>query len=78
MLTARRPEELHAWAAPYGERVLVLQLDVTDAEQIRSAVSTAQARFDAIDAARGGGAAGHQRDGRGAGSVPHPCLRRVR
>lgn len=49
VLTARRPEELRAWAAPYGDRVLVLQLDVTDAEQIRWAVSTAQARFGAID-----------------------------
>jgi NAD(P)-dependent dehydrogenase (short-subunit alcohol dehydrogenase family) len=48
-LTARRPAELREWAAPHGDRVLVLQLDVTDAEQVRSAVAAAEERFGGID-----------------------------
>jgi NAD(P)-dependent dehydrogenase (short-subunit alcohol dehydrogenase family) len=36
VLTARRVEPLRAWAAGH-ERVLVLPLDVTDPEQVRSA-----------------------------------------
>jgi NAD(P)-dependent dehydrogenase (short-subunit alcohol dehydrogenase family) len=49
VLTARRPAELREWAEPHGERVLVLQLDVTDADQVRAAVRTAQERFGGID-----------------------------
>ncbi|MFF5122299.1 SDR family oxidoreductase [Dactylosporangium aurantiacum] len=48
-MTARRPAELREWAEPYGDRVLVLQLDVTDAEQVRAAVTTAEERFGGID-----------------------------
>ncbi|WP_433089083.1 SDR family NAD(P)-dependent oxidoreductase [Dactylosporangium sp. CA-052675] len=48
-LTTRRPEELRAWARPYGDRVLVLPLDVTDAAQVRAAVAAAEQRFDGID-----------------------------
>ncbi|SEL86584.1 NADP-dependent 3-hydroxy acid dehydrogenase YdfG [Stigmatella aurantiaca] len=49
VLTARRPAELREWAQPYGDRVLVLPLDVTDAEQVRTAVRTAEERFGGID-----------------------------
>ncbi|MFF3753582.1 oxidoreductase [Streptomyces sp. NPDC002018] len=49
VLTARRPEELREWAAPHGDRVLILPLDVTDAGQIQEAVSAAEARFGGID-----------------------------
>ncbi|GAB2620385.1 short-chain dehydrogenase/reductase [Paractinoplanes abujensis] len=48
-VTARRPAELREWAETYGDRVLVLQLDVTDAEQVRTAVKTAEERFGGID-----------------------------
>ncbi|MEU5552232.1 SDR family NAD(P)-dependent oxidoreductase [Micromonospora sp. NPDC047793] len=48
-VTVRRPSELREWAAPFGERVLVLQLDVTDADQVRAAVTTAEERFGGID-----------------------------
>ncbi|MEV6925618.1 SDR family NAD(P)-dependent oxidoreductase [Dactylosporangium sp. NPDC051485] len=49
VLTARRPEQLREWARPHGDRVLVLPLDVTDAEQVRTAVAAAEQRFDGID-----------------------------
>ncbi|WP_435204790.1 SDR family NAD(P)-dependent oxidoreductase [Micromonospora sp. bgisy143] len=49
VVTARRPAELREWAEPYGDRVLVLQLDVTDADQVRAAVKTAEERFGGID-----------------------------
>ena len=49
VLTARRPAELESWAGPYGDRVLVLPLDVTDAAQVRSAVHTAEEHFGGID-----------------------------
>ncbi|MFB9236344.1 SDR family NAD(P)-dependent oxidoreductase [Plantactinospora siamensis] len=49
VLTARRTEPLREWAQAHGDRVLVLPLDVTDPEQVRAAVSAAQARFDGID-----------------------------
>ncbi|MDC0710879.1 SDR family NAD(P)-dependent oxidoreductase [Stigmatella sp. ncwal1] len=49
VLTARRPAELREWAQPYGDRVLVLPLDVTDAKQVRAAVRTAEERFGRID-----------------------------
>jgi NAD(P)-dependent dehydrogenase (short-subunit alcohol dehydrogenase family) len=49
VVTARRPSELQEWAERYGDRVLVLQLDVTDADQVRAAVTTAEQRFGGID-----------------------------
>ncbi|MEV0611463.1 SDR family NAD(P)-dependent oxidoreductase [Polymorphospora rubra] len=49
VLTARRPEELHAWAQAHGDRVLVLPLDVTDAGQVESAVRAAEEHFGGID-----------------------------
>ena len=49
VLTARRPAELQEWADQYGDRVLVLELDVTDAAQVRAAVRTAEERFGGID-----------------------------
>lgn len=48
-VTARRPGELRDWAAPYGERVLVLPLDVTDGDEVRAAVRAAEERFGGID-----------------------------
>lgn len=49
VLTARRPAELDEWAAAHGDRVLVVPLDVTDAEQVRDAVRAAEERFGGID-----------------------------
>ena len=49
VLTARRPAELETWARTHGDRVLVLPLDVTDAEQVRNAVRRAEERFGGID-----------------------------
>ncbi|GAA0618789.1 SDR family NAD(P)-dependent oxidoreductase [Kribbella sandramycini] len=49
VVTARRPAELQEWAARHGDRALVLELDVTDAEQVRAAVRTAEERFGGID-----------------------------
>ncbi|MFF3856732.1 SDR family NAD(P)-dependent oxidoreductase [Micromonospora sp. NPDC002575] len=49
VVTARRPSELREWAATYGDRVQVLPLDVTDAEQVRAAVDAAEERFGGID-----------------------------
>jgi NAD(P)-dependent dehydrogenase (short-subunit alcohol dehydrogenase family) len=48
-ITARRPSELQQWAEPHGDRVLVVALDVTDAEQVRTAVKTAEQHFGGID-----------------------------
>lgn len=48
-LTVRRPEELDSWAREYGDRVLVVPLDVTDAERVRVAVKAAEERFGGID-----------------------------
>jgi NAD(P)-dependent dehydrogenase (short-subunit alcohol dehydrogenase family) len=48
-LTARRPAELAPWAQAYGDRVLVVPLDVTDAGQVQKAVRTAEERFGGID-----------------------------
>jgi NAD(P)-dependent dehydrogenase (short-subunit alcohol dehydrogenase family) len=48
-LTARRPEELHAWARAHGDRVLVLPLDVTDEGQVQKAVRAAEEHFGGID-----------------------------
>ncbi|MFE1961071.1 SDR family NAD(P)-dependent oxidoreductase [Streptomyces sp. NPDC059479] len=49
VLTARRPHLLDDWAGRHGGRVLVLPLDVTDAQQVREAVRAAEERFDRID-----------------------------
>ena len=49
VLTSRRPEELVTWAEAYGDRVLVVPLDVTDAAQVLRAVRTAEERFGGID-----------------------------
>lgn len=49
VLTARRPEELATWADHYGDRVLVVPMDVTDAAQVRHAVRAAEERFGGID-----------------------------
>ena len=48
VLTARRPAELETWARDYGDRVLVVPLDVTDAEQVQAAVAAAE-NFGGID-----------------------------
>ncbi|MCX2947311.1 SDR family NAD(P)-dependent oxidoreductase [Lentzea sp. NEAU-D7] len=44
----RRPAELREWAAAHDDRVLVLKLGVTDAEQVRAAVRAAEERFGGI------------------------------
>ncbi|MYR23545.1 SDR family NAD(P)-dependent oxidoreductase [Streptomyces sp. SID6137] len=49
VLTARRPHLLDDWAARHGDRVLVRQLDVTDAPQTYEAVRAAEDRFGRID-----------------------------
>ena len=48
-VTTRRPEELQEWAAPHGDRVLVLTVDVTDPTQVRRAVAQAEEQFGGID-----------------------------
>jgi NAD(P)-dependent dehydrogenase (short-subunit alcohol dehydrogenase family) len=48
-LTARRPEQLDSWARPYGNRVLVLSLDVTDQKLVDEAVRAAEEHFGGID-----------------------------
>ena len=49
VLTSRRPHEMTTWAEQYGDRVLVVELDVTDPAQVRRAVSAAADRFGGID-----------------------------
>ncbi|MDV8077699.1 SDR family NAD(P)-dependent oxidoreductase [Rhodococcus sp. IEGM 1370] len=49
VLTARRPEELVSWADRYGDRVLIVPMDVTDAAQVLRAVHTAEEHFGGID-----------------------------
>ncbi|PRC44001.1 short-chain dehydrogenase/reductase, partial [Mycobacterium sp. ITM-2017-0098] len=49
VLTARRPAELETWAQSYGDRVLVLPLDVTDEGQVQAAVRKAEKHFGGID-----------------------------
>ena len=49
VLTARRPAELETWARAYGDRVLVLPLDVTDAGQVQNAVHAAEQHYGGID-----------------------------
>jgi NAD(P)-dependent dehydrogenase (short-subunit alcohol dehydrogenase family) len=48
-LTARRPEQLDSWARAYGDRVLVLPLDVTDPKLVEEAVRAAEEHFGGID-----------------------------
>ncbi|MFJ8896489.1 SDR family NAD(P)-dependent oxidoreductase [Leifsonia sp. NPDC102414] len=47
--TARRPEQLDDLVATYGDRILPLRLDVTDAAQARDALDTARERFGSVD-----------------------------
>jgi NAD(P)-dependent dehydrogenase (short-subunit alcohol dehydrogenase family) len=47
--TARRPEQLEDFTREYGERVLPLALDVTDADAVQAAVGTAVERFGRLD-----------------------------
>jgi NAD(P)-dependent dehydrogenase (short-subunit alcohol dehydrogenase family) len=47
--TARRPEQLADLADEYGDRILTLPLDVTDAAQVDQAVATAIARYGRLD-----------------------------
>lgn len=49
VLTARRPAELASWSELYGDRVLVVPMDVTAAEQVARAVRTAEEHFGGID-----------------------------
>ena len=49
VLTSRRPQDLASWAQPYGDRVLVVALDVTDPAQVTEAVRTAEEHFGGID-----------------------------
>ena len=47
-LTSRRPQELATWAEQYGDRVLVVPLELTDPAQVQRAVRTAE-HFGGID-----------------------------
>ncbi|GFO62678.1 MULTISPECIES: SDR family NAD(P)-dependent oxidoreductase [Geomonas] len=47
--TARKPEQLNDLAAEYGERLLPLALDVTDAEAVQATVTQAHKTFGRID-----------------------------
>jgi NAD(P)-dependent dehydrogenase (short-subunit alcohol dehydrogenase family) len=47
--TARQPSQLDDLAAQYGERLLALPLDVTDAENSRSALADAHRHFGRLD-----------------------------
>ncbi len=49
VLTSRRPQELATWAEQYGDRVLVVPLDLTDAAQVLRAVKAAEEHFGGID-----------------------------
>ncbi len=48
-LTSRRPQELATWADQYGDRVLVVPLELTDAAQVQRAVHAAEEHFGGID-----------------------------
>src|SRR5580700_3118409 len=48
--TARHPEALEPFVARYGDRILPLALDVTDASAAVAAVNAAAAAFGRIDA----------------------------
>jgi NAD(P)-dependent dehydrogenase (short-subunit alcohol dehydrogenase family) len=47
--TARRPEQLAELATTYGERILPLTLDVTDAAAASASIAAARERFGRID-----------------------------
>ncbi|MGZ4474314.1 MAG: SDR family NAD(P)-dependent oxidoreductase [Nocardioides sp.] len=47
--TARRPDQLADLVDRYGDRVLTVALDVTDATQVRAAFDAAVARFGGVD-----------------------------
>ncbi|MCS5719109.1 SDR family NAD(P)-dependent oxidoreductase [Herbiconiux sp. CPCC 205763] len=47
--TARRPEQLAPFVEKYGDRILPVALDVTDAEQVRAAVAQGVDRFGRLD-----------------------------
>ncbi|WP_055475432.1 SDR family NAD(P)-dependent oxidoreductase, partial [Gordonia sp. HS-NH1] len=49
VLTSRRPHKLVTWAEQYGDRVLVVPLDVTDPAQVQRAVGAAEEHFGGID-----------------------------
>src|ERR1700694_5431944 len=49
VVTARDPAKVEDIAAPYGDRALVLPLDVTDPVEIDAAVKSAEKRFGKID-----------------------------
>lgn len=49
VLTSRRPQELATWAEQYGDRVLVVPLELTDAAQVQRAVNAAEEHFGGID-----------------------------
>ena len=49
VVTARKPEDVQDIADGYGDRAIVVQLDVTIAEQIELAVEEALAHFGRID-----------------------------
>lgn len=49
VLTSRRPHELATWAEHYGDRVLVVAMDVTDAAQVLAAVREAEEHYGGID-----------------------------
>lgn len=48
-LTSRRPHELATWAEQYGDRVLVVPLELTDVAQVQRAVHAAEEQFGGID-----------------------------
>ncbi|WP_241299993.1 oxidoreductase [Burkholderia stabilis] len=49
VVTARRPDSLSDFSRRYGERALLLPLDVTDPASIDRAVEAARSRFGTID-----------------------------
>ncbi|MEN4476257.1 oxidoreductase [Mycolicibacterium cosmeticum] len=49
VLTSRRPQELSSWTEQYGDRVLVVPMDVTDPAAVERAVRTAEEHFGGID-----------------------------
>lgn len=49
VLTSRRPQELATWAEQYGDAVLVVPLELTDAAQVQRAVRAAEEHFGGID-----------------------------
>ncbi|WP_207534858.1 SDR family NAD(P)-dependent oxidoreductase [Desertivirga arenae] len=47
--TARKKEDLKALEEKYGDRVLILELDVTNSEQVKEAVTSAHNYFGRLD-----------------------------